>query len=154
MKRLTLNAVFCESCCIRVGGFDEVNISEVSKRTGLSAKSIRFYEDKGLISMPSRAENGYRTYRDDHINELMLIMRSRKVGFTLEECKELLSLARNVSRESSDVKRRAETKLFEIRDKIAELKKMEAQLEEWVAQCPGNSSPCCPIINGLKGGDD
>jgi MerR family copper efflux transcriptional regulator len=131
-----------------------VNISEVSKRTGLSAKSIRFYEDKGLISQPSRAENGYRTYRKEHIDELMLIMRSRKVGFTLDECKELLSLARNVNRESSDVKSRAQEKLFEIRDKIAELQKMEAQLEQWVKQCPGNSSSSCPIINGLKGGDD
>lgn len=50
-----------------------VNISDVAKRTGLTSKAIRFYEEKGLVTPPLRSENGYRTYNQQHLNELTLL---------------------------------------------------------------------------------
>ncbi len=50
-----------------------MNISDVAKKTGLTAKAIRFYEEKGLVTPPLRGENGYRTYTQQHLNELTLL---------------------------------------------------------------------------------
>lgn len=63
-----------------------MNISEVVEKTGLTAKSIRLYEEKQLISLPKRAENGYRSYENKHVQELSIIASARRVGFTLDEC--------------------------------------------------------------------
>ena len=72
-----------------------MKINEVSRITGLNAKTIRFYEQKGVISEPSRSENGYRDYNERQVNELQMIRRSRLVGFSLDECQALLDLSRN-----------------------------------------------------------
>jgi len=63
-----------------------MNISIVAKKTGLTSKAIRFYEDKGLVTPPLRGDNGYRSYTQQHINELTLLRQARQVGFNLEEC--------------------------------------------------------------------
>ena len=81
-----------------------MNISEIAKKTGLTAKAIRFYEEKGLITPPERGENSYRYYQDRHLDELGLLKQAKDVGFTLEECGELLGLFRNPARHSADVK--------------------------------------------------
>ncbi|MGF1685004.1 Cu(I)-responsive transcriptional regulator [Photobacterium minamisatsumaniensis] len=126
-----------------------MNISEVAKLTGLTAKTIRFYEDKGAISLPSRAENGYRQYSQKHVDELHLIRRSRLVGFTLDESRELLDFSRDPKRRSADVKIKAEQKLLEIDEKINELRQMKQTLEVLTKQCPGDEGAECPIIEGL-----
>ncbi|KLV05345.1 MULTISPECIES: Cu(I)-responsive transcriptional regulator [Photobacterium] len=127
-----------------------MNISEVAQRTGLTTKTIRFYEDKGVISPPLRAENGYRQYSRRHLDELLLIRRSRLVGFTLEESRELLEFSRDPHRRSADVKAKAEQKLLEIDGKIRELLEMKQTLEALTKQCPGDEGARCPIIDGLS----
>ncbi len=126
-----------------------MNIGTVSKQTGLSAKSIRLYEEKGLISPPCRSDSGYREYSEKHINELNLISRAKNAGFSLQECKEFVQLAQNPNRKSSDVKRHAQEKLLEVQEKIAHLKVMEKQLKSWVSSCPGDNNSHCPIIDDL-----
>lgn len=126
-----------------------MNISQVSKQTQLSAKSIRLYEQKGLISAPLRSENGYRIYSRQHIDELLVIARAKRVGFTLDECKSLVNLAKNPERTSAEVKEKAKEKLSEVNAKLAELIEIKQQLEEWVNKCPGNSGSDCPIIDDL-----
>ncbi|WP_064602410.1 Cu(I)-responsive transcriptional regulator [Photobacterium sp. J15] len=126
-----------------------MNISEVARLTGLTAKTIRFYEDKGVITPPSRSSNGYRYYSQTNIDELLLIRRSRLVGFNLDECRELLDFSRDPQRKSADVKAKAEQKLAEIDHKIAELMEMKTTLEALTVQCPGDDSARCPIIEGL-----
>lgn len=81
-----------------------MKINEIARLTGLTPKTIRFYEQKGIISEPARAENGYRAYGQKHINELQMIRRSRLVGFSLEECQALLEMSRNPNMRSADVK--------------------------------------------------
>ncbi|KLV09307.1 transcriptional regulator [Photobacterium aquae] len=126
-----------------------MNISEVAQLTGLTAKTIRFYEDKGIISPPQRAANGYRLYGDRHVNELLLVRRSRLVGFTLDESRELLAFSRDPQRRSADVKAKAEQKLHEIDAKINELVEMKQTLATLVNLCPGDDGAECPIIEGL-----
>ncbi len=54
-----------------------VNISDVAKKTGLTSKAIRFYEEKGLVTPPLRSENGYRSYTQLHLDELTLLRRGK-----------------------------------------------------------------------------
>lgn len=68
-----------------------MNISQVAKLTRLTAKSIRFYESKGVVAEPLRSENGYRNYGDKQIEQLKIVARARAVGFNLEQCKFLVN---------------------------------------------------------------
>ncbi|MCA0936394.1 Cu(I)-responsive transcriptional regulator [Vibrio alginolyticus] len=126
-----------------------MNIGVVSKLTGLSSKSIRLYEDKGIISPPARSESGYREYSENHIQELNLVSRAKNAGFSLQECKEFVQLAQNPNRKSSDVKARTMDKLQEVEEKIAHLFEIKQQLESWVSSCPGDAKSRCPIIDEL-----
>ncbi|WP_454442921.1 Cu(I)-responsive transcriptional regulator [Vibrio bathopelagicus] len=126
-----------------------MNISEVASLTQLSPKSIRLYEDKGVISPPLRSENGYRTYGVKQIKELGIVAKARSAGFSLDECRALVELADNPCRESADVKAKAQSKLNEVNNKIEDLLVIQKTLIEWVEQCPGDSNSHCPIIDSL-----
>ncbi|WKY92443.1 Cu(I)-responsive transcriptional regulator [Vibrio metoecus] len=128
-----------------------MNISQIAKLTSLTAKSIRLYEEKGLINPPLRSESGYRTYTEQHVNDLLLIARCRRVGFSLDECKAMLTLANDPYRTSAAVRAHAQEKLQEVSSKFAELTIIKQQLEQWVASCPGDEGYECPIIEQLKG---
>ena len=127
-----------------------MNISQIAKLTGLSAKSIRLYEEKGLITAPLRSASGYRTYTPQHIDDLLLIARCRRVGFSLDECKAMLTLANDPQRTRAAVRARAQEKLQEVSSKLTELTLIKRQLEEWIASCPGDEGHDCPIIKELK----
>ncbi|TDQ57134.1 MerR family copper efflux transcriptional regulator [Mesocricetibacter intestinalis] len=126
-----------------------MNIAEIVKRTGLSAKSVRFYEEKGIITPPQRAANGYRQYNEEHIRELNLLHQARLVGFSLPECKELMQLYNNPHRRSADVKGKTLAKINEIDQQIAKLQQIRQELLTLAEQCPGDNSEHCPIIEGL-----
>ncbi|PHM71585.1 Cu(I)-responsive transcriptional regulator [Xenorhabdus kozodoii] len=128
-----------------------MNISEIARKTGLSSKAIRFYEEKDLITAPGRGDNGYRYYQQKHIDELILLRQAKEVGFTLEECRELLRLLRNPYRHSADVKTATLQKVAEIEKTILELQKIKEKLLALVAECPGDDGADCPIIEHLSG---
>ena len=126
-----------------------MNISEAAQLTNLSTKSIRLYEDKGVITAPLRSENGYRNYDKKQIKELGIVAKARSAGFSLDECRALVELADNPCRESADVKAKALSKLEEVNKKIEDLLAIQKTLKEWVEQCPGDSNSHCPIIDSL-----
>ncbi|MBD8198688.1 Cu(I)-responsive transcriptional regulator [Pantoea agglomerans] len=128
-----------------------MNISDVAKKTGLTSKAIRFYEEKGVVTPPLRSENGYRSYNGHHLEELNLLRQARQVGFTLDECRELVALFNNPSRHSADVKARTLQKADEIAAHIEELHAMRARLLALAEACPGDDGAECPIINNLAG---
>ncbi len=128
-----------------------MNISDVAKRTGLTSKAIRFYEEKGLVTAPARSENGYRSYDQKHLEELTLLRQARQVGFNLEECRELIGLFNNPLRHSADVKARTLQKVADIERHIEELKDMRQQLLALAESCPGDDGSDCPIIDNLSG---
>lgn len=126
-----------------------MNISEVAKLTGLTAKTLRFYEDKGLVT-PLRQDNGYRVYSQKNQEELTLLRQARLVGFSLDECAQLLDLFRNPARRSADVKAKTEQKIVELDRQIADLTQMRRVLSALVQECPGDDKAECPIISGLS----
>ena len=128
-----------------------MNISDVAKKTGLTSKAIRFYEEKGLVTPPLRGDNGYRSYTAQHLNELTLLRQARQVGFNLEECGELVNLFNDPTRHSADVKARTLQKVAEIERHIDELQQMRHQLLTLAESCPGDDSADCPIIDNLAG---
>jgi len=127
-----------------------MNIGTVAEKSGLPAKTIRYYEDIGLLK-PDRAGNGYRDYSMSDVHRLRFLQRSRSLGFSVEECRQLLSLYGDVQRESADVKAIAEAKVKDIDRKIAELVGLRDMLRHLVINCHGDSRPECPIIDGLAG---
>lgn len=125
-----------------------MNIGEVADRAGLPAKTIRYYEEIGLIR-PLRGENGYRAFRETDLHKLAFIGRARGLGFSIEECRKLLALYEDRHRASADVKALAESHLTQIAAKIAELRAMEDTLKSLVSACAGDHRPDCPILTGL-----
>ena len=128
-----------------------MNIGDAAERSGLPAKTIRYYEDIRLVK-PARGENGYRDYSSDDVHRLRFLQRARSLGFSVEECRQLLSLYTDKQRESADVKAVAEAKLVEIDRKIAELVSLQKTLRHLVHACHGDERPDCPILDELSGG--
>ncbi len=126
-----------------------MNIGEAAKASGVNAKLIRHYESIGIIPKASRTESGYRTYSDAEVNILAFVKRARGLGFSMKEIKKLVSLWRNRSRASSDVKPLALEHVREMEQKIDELQAMVKTLRHLARNCHGDSRPDCPIIDGL-----
>lgn len=130
-----------------------MNIGDAGKKAGLPAKTIRYYEDIGLIR-PARRGNGFRDYGDREVNELRFIARARGLGFTVEECRHLLELWRDRGRSSAEVRETAARHIDDIRGKIEALKAMEKTLSHLVERCAGDGRPDCPILDELAGTPD
>lgn len=128
-----------------------MNISEAAKLSGLSSKTIRYYESVGLVKHPKRADNGYRDYQDQDIDALMFLHQARQVGFSLQECKQLLQLYRNQDRQSAHVKSLVLEKIEEIEKKLTHLHEMKNTLTDLAEQCAGDEGPSCAIIDSLAG---
>jgi MerR family copper efflux transcriptional regulator len=127
-----------------------MNIGTAARQSGLPPKTIRYYEDIGLLTA-GRAANGYRDYSNEDVHRLRFVQRSRSLGFSVEECRQLLSLYTDRDRASADVKAIATEKLGEIDRKIAELTGLREMLGHLVENCHGDARPDCPIIDGLSG---
>ena len=127
-----------------------MNIGSAANRSGLPAKTIRYYEDIGLIN-PDRRTNGYRDYSDSHLQILRFLARARSLGFTIEECRRLLSLYEDKGRASADVKALAMEHIRNVETKISELESMRQTLTTLVKACHGDDRPDCPILDDLSG---
>ena len=128
-----------------------MNIGDASDLSGLPSKTIRYYEDIGLIR-PDRAANGYRDYAADDVHKLRFLHRARSLGFSVEECRQLLALYEDKSRASGDVRELTMTKLAQIDQKIRELTQLRQTLEHLVHSCHGTERPDCPILEELSDG--
>ena len=129
-----------------------MNIGTVAQRCGIPAKTIRYYEDIGLIRPAERRENGYRTYSVVDTRELTFIQRARSLGFSVEEVRELLDLWRDRARPSAAVKAVALRHLETLDLKIEELETMRRTIAHLVKHCRGDSRPDCPILDTLEEG--
>lgn len=127
-----------------------MNIGTAADLTNLPAKTIRYYEEIELIS-PEREENGYRKYSQNDVYRLQFLERARSLGFSIDECRLLLSLYDDENRASSDVKEIALTKIDEIDRKMQELKSLKITLVNLAEHCHGDDRPDCPIIDDLAG---
>lgn len=125
-----------------------MNIGNVAERSGLPAKTIRYYEDIGLIH-PKRSENGYRSFDENDLHRLAFLGRARALGFSIEDCRGLLALYEDRDRASAEVKAIASEHLERIDRKLEELTEMRATLSDLVHKCAGDARPDCPILADL-----
>ncbi len=129
---------------------DRMNIGDAAAASGLSAKMIRHYESIGLVGPARRTEAGYRIYDENDLRTLRFIRHARELGFSLERISELVSLWRDPSRASADVKKIALDHVAELQRQIDLLSKMRDALADTAAHCHGDQRPGCPILEELQ----
>jgi len=127
-----------------------MNMKAASSATGLPAKTIRYYEEIGLLS-PARGDNGYRSFSESDLHKLTFLARSRSLGFSLDDCRQLLSLYDDDARSSADVRDLAVRHIADVDRKLAELKEIRSVLSKLVSACEGDNRPDCPIMDSLSG---
>jgi MerR family mercuric resistance operon transcriptional regulator len=123
-------------------------ISKVANAAGINIETVRFYERKKLIAQPTKPTTGFRHYPDETLARIHFIKRAQELGFTLDEVSNLLSLN---DRPCSQVQELAEQKLSAVKEKLANLSRLEEVLQSLLAQCHNNDDENrCPIIHSLQ----
>ncbi|MCB1706495.1 MAG: MerR family DNA-binding transcriptional regulator [Halioglobus sp.] len=128
-----------------------MNISEAARRSGLSAKTIRYYEEINLIAPAVRGVNGYRQYDSRAVEELHFLARAREVGFDLLECRQLLELQRDSGRQSRHARQLVLEKSRQLQTRIEQLAAMQRVLQDLASRCRGDEGPECAILEDLAG---
>lgn len=124
---------------------------EVARLSGVNSETVRYYEQRGLISHPPRTAGGYRRYSEDYVERIRFVKRAQELGFTLEEIKELLALRVDPDTDRSEVKQRAEAKIVDIEEKMRDLEQMKHALTSLVATCSGcGPTSECPILEAME----
>ena len=121
----------------------------MARATGCNLETIRYYEKIGIMPDPPRSTKGYRSYDNAHVKRPKFVMRSRDLGFSLEEVRGLLGLVDDRSRTCADVQLIAEDHLTDVQAKIADLQRIERVLSDTVARCTGDAAPECAVIDAL-----
>ena len=129
-----------------------MNIGQAAAASGLPTKTIRYYEEIGLVPPAARRDSGFRDYGERDIHLLRFVARARSLGFTVEECRQLLALWQDQDRAAGDVKRLTRERIALIDDKIAQLQALRATLAHLEHTCHGGNRPDCPILDDLSGG--
>ena len=128
-----------------------MKIGEAASASGVSAKTIRYYETAGLIATANRSAGGYRVYTQADVFTLRFIKRARELGFSIERIRRLLDLWQDRSRASRDVKRLALDHIADITAKIAAMSTVRDAVQELADKCEGDERPECPILSDLEG---
>lgn len=128
-----------------------MNIGKAASLSGVPAKTIRYYEEIGLIPKAARTEGGYRDYGEQDVEMLRFIHRARDLGFPVKDVSALLALWRDRSRSSAQVKELALKHVADIDVKIEELKSIRRTLMDLASRCQGDDRPDCPILDDLAG---
>ncbi|MEX2284888.1 MAG: MerR family DNA-binding protein [Gemmatimonadota bacterium] len=128
-----------------------LTIGAVAKQAGLGIQTVRFYEREGLIEAPPRSSSGYRAYDEKAVYRLRFIRRAQELGFTLKEIRELIALEQDQDADCEQVRGVASSKLSTVENKIADLQRMKAALQQLIHSCNG-SGPIrdCVIMDCLQ----
>ena len=127
-----------------------LTIGQAAASSGVPPKTIRFYEEVGLVKPAERLANRYRAYDESNVQTLRFIRRARDLGFSLQEIDKLLALYRNRRRASEDVKRLALAHVAQLDHKITELTRIRDTRAELAHRCHGDQRPDCPILEDLE----
>ena len=123
--------------------------SDLARLTGCNLETIRYYETIGIMPEPPRTAANYRAYDDAHVARLRFVMRSRDLGFTLAEIRDLLGVVDGKAGTCADVQALATRHIGSVRAKIADLRRIEEELSETVSRCTGDDVPECAVIDAL-----
>ena len=125
------------------------SIGVLSERSGVNIETIRYYEKIGIMPSPARSSGGYRIYGLENVRRLHFVRRGRELGFSLEELRGLLHLVDGHTFTCAQVHSLTVQHLKDIRQKIADLRRLERVMSEMARQCKGDQVPECPIIDAL-----
>jgi len=126
-----------------------MNIGEAAAASGVNPKSIRHYESIGIIPKVSRSDAGYRIYKESDVHIISFVKKARGLGFSMKEIKKLVSLWRNKTRASGEVKLLALSHVKKLEEKITELQSMVDTIKHLSKTCHGDNRPACPILDDL-----
>ncbi len=126
-----------------------LRIGDLAARTGVKVETIRWYEKVGLLGSPGRTSSNYRAYEPDALRRLTFIRRSRDLGFSLDEVRELLDLANDRSRDCGAIDIVAGRHLNEVDRKLADLGRLRERLAELISSCAGGTVEDCRILDAL-----
>lgn len=112
-------------------------IGEAAQRTGCAAATIRYYERVGLVPSARRGPNGYRYYSDADLERLQFVSKARELGFPIASVQSLLQLASHPEQPCDAVDERVAEQLETVRDRIAQLRRLETRLINLQAACDG-----------------
>ena len=130
---------------------EALTTGETADRAGVNVQTVRYYERRGLIPEPPRTSGGFRQYRPDHVARIRFIKRAQELGFTLKEAGELLDLRATPDADRADVRAVAQEKRDEVRQKIDDLQRMQATLDDLIDACDGHgTTDDCPILHALE----
>ena len=127
-----------------------MNIGKVAKLSELTVKAVRYYDNIGLVKPFQKTTTGYREYNENDALKLKFVGNARKFNFSIDECRELLSLYENESRPSKDVKKLTLEKISQIDKKLQQLQNLKDELTYLADNCHGDDRPNCPILNALS----
>ncbi len=127
-----------------------MNIGKAAKLSDLTIKAVRYYDNIGLVKPQQNILSGYRDYSNEEVAKLKFIGKARKFDFSINECKELLSLYENKKRTSKEVKRITLEKISQIDSKLRDLNDLRNELSFLAANCHGDDKPNCPILDELS----
>ncbi len=127
-----------------------MNIGKASKLSELTVKAVRYYDNIGLVKPHQNIDSGYREYSEEDILKLKFVGKARKFDFSIDECRELLSLYENKNRTSKDVKKLTLEKIFQIDEKLKQLQNLKDELIYLADNCHGDDRPNCPILDALS----
>ena len=107
-----------------------LKIQELSQATGVSAKTIRFYEETGVLPLPSRKPNGYRAYDQTDVDRLRLVAGARRLDLSLDDIQEILAMRDRRKAPCRTLLEQLQTKADEVAERIAGLQSLEAELRD------------------------
>jgi MerR family mercuric resistance operon transcriptional regulator len=126
-----------------------LSIGSLSQQSGVNIETIRYYEKIGVMPKPGRSTGGYRVYGPEHVKRLHFVRRGRELGFSLDELRGLLSLVDGHSYTCAEVHALTVEHLEDIRQKIADLRRLERVMSNMAASCTRDQIPDCPVIDAL-----
>lgn len=129
-----------------------LRIGEAARLSGVSAKMIRYYESRDLLSPSGRSTSGYRIFDERNVHELRFIKRGRDLGFSIEHIDGLLDLWRDNTRPSRKVRDLAVRHRDDVRGRMEAHRVIIGVLDQLIAACKGDDRPDCPIIDELSSG--
>jgi len=124
-------------------------IGEASRRSGVHIETIRYYERIGILGDIARGDNGRRSFSADSTERLTFIRRCRDLGLPLDRIRSLLVMVDGTDLTCDQVKLELDEQLQDTRQKIADLRKLEAELQSLSSSCAGGVSPDCSAMKQL-----
>lgn len=126
-----------------------MNIGTLARLTGAKADTIRYYERIGLLPAPARTAGNHRVYGQEHLARLGFVRGARRLGFTLDEVREMIALGGHANRSCADIHAVARRHLDAVDARIADLNRLRDELAHLVGQCEGGSVERCGVLESL-----